>query len=204
MRPLVVRLALVGSGVLSGCNLSPEECDFYRLEARMVGTVERGGQSAPIDFVDAAYAFQSWRFESMHAFDQSRAFLTEGRVAYGSSVAWSVGTSSEPYALSVGLLLRGPRQVGDLVEVGTGSISLGTGRGPATNSLPADAQIGIGSTDFEASLEAGGSVGGTVTILGVTPLWLGLDVLATAADAEEMWVRGEMTFRALGNSIGCD
>jgi hypothetical protein len=187
---------------LSGCNLSPEDCDFYRIEAHSVGTLERGGQTTPFDYIERAYAFQHYHFPSMQVFEAARAFLVEGGVATGGSVTWTAGISHG----TITILLAGPRQVGDVLEVSTGYFAPGGGLwGPAPNDLSGDAQVGISAADFDARVEAGGSVGGTLTIRGVSPLHLGLDVLGTDDDTgEQIRVQGDMTFQAFGNSIGCD
>jgi hypothetical protein len=80
--------------VVTGCNLGPADCDFFRIEARMVGTVERSGQTTPTELVQDAYAFQSYLFPNLQRdFEVARAFLVEGRVAAAGSLGWTVSKS---------------------------------------------------------------------------------------------------------------
>ncbi len=93
-----------------------------------------------------------------------------------------------------------PRVVRDVLQVSTGVFAK---RGPLAPPNGAVAAAAVSADNFAAQGNDG-SVSGTVEVLGIAPLRLRLDLLATSAGGDEIRIQGDMTAQLLGNTLGCD
>ncbi len=177
-----------------GCRFGPE-CS--EIAVHMPATLERDGLMMPIDLHGRTYSYSI--FLSPEPFDRALEFLIRGGVTSTSTaVAWSFGTQDTGGVIG----LRGPRELGDIVQVTTGAfqpayITDPRAWGPTTLSGPAPAEAILEAPGFRASQTSGGNVSGTLTVLATQPLRLDVDLLALDAGGAELRLRGEMSFEAV-------
>jgi hypothetical protein len=162
----------------------------------MPATVEQDGLTTPIDLSGGIYSF----FPGPEPFEQAHDFLIRGGVGSASSaVAWSFGAGAAETGGVIGL--RGPRAVGDIVEVSTGTFQPTYAGDPyvwgsTVLSASAASEATLKARDFDASQASGGTVSGTLTVLAIRPVRLLVDLLALDPGGQELRLRGEMRFEA--------
>jgi hypothetical protein len=193
LRAQFASLLPLATTALANCNFAPE-CFIVAVE--MPATIERDGLSAPSELSGELYSFQ---FASFEGFETTRAFLTQGGVESSTgAVGWALaGTGA---TLRGGIRLRGPRQVGEIVQVSTGlnAVSSGTDTsvwGPRDMSRAAQAEATFQAEGIDATASAGGTVTGTLRVVGVRPLSLDADLVARDLDGGELRLLGEMRFQ---------
>jgi hypothetical protein len=193
LRAQFASLLPLATAALAGCNFAPE---CFTVAVDMPATIERDGVSAPSGLSGQLYSFQ---FASFEHFETTRAFLTEGGVeSSAGAVGWALaGTGA---TLRGGIRLRGPRQLGEVVPVSTGSKGASSGTdtsvwGPREMSRAAQAEATLQAEGIDASAGDGGTVTGTLRVLGVRPLSIDADLVARDLDGGELRLRGEMRFQ---------
>ncbi len=191
---LKIKVAAVALALaLGACDSSTEPCRAESLQVRMPATVVRDGQSVTTEL---SYEAQIGLFSSIAAFEATRTFLTGNAAQYSGSIACSFESS----IVGLTLELQGPRQAGDVLQLSTGVFA---NWGPLAPPNGAVAAAAVSAANFAAQANDG-SVSGTVEVLGIAPLRLRLDLLATSATGDEIRIRGDMTAQLLGNALGCD
>jgi hypothetical protein len=160
----------------------------------MPATVVRNGQSATTDL---SFEANIGLFSSIPAFEATRTFLTGDASHYSGSIAWFFGSG----LTQLTIVLQGPRQAGEMLELQPGFF-VGNW-GPIAPPNGAQAAVAVDADQFTAMVNDG-SITGTVEVLGIAPLRLRLDVMATSATGDEIRIQGDMSAQQLGNALGCD
>lgn len=193
---LTVALALA----VGACHSSNEPCEVETLRVRMPATVVRHGQSTTTEL---SFELNAGQFSTIAAFEATRSFFTDAS-AYAGTIAWEILATDAP--LHFGIVLQGPRQSGEVLQVSPGVLPATWGPLAPPNGAVAAAAVVVDAADGTsfAAMANDGDVSGTLEVLAVAPLKLRLDLVATSAAGEEMRIQGDMVAEHSGNALGCD
>ena len=183
-------LPLVG---ISGCN---NQCTSVpTVEASMPATVIRSGQTNTIDlrgFITADGTYQQ-------AWDSLRQFLLTDVATSGGGASWVVsgpGFPEDEVLHWLAIQLAGSFQVGDIVQENAV---------PGQDLASAWGTAQAGAREFQVSapnfITASGS--GTLEVLGIAPLRLRVNLVASNDLGEEIRIQGDMAAKS-GSDERCD